>query len=253
MTTKSGLGSAFLIGKTGAAYDISGDVSALSTMRLANSPLDVSPINVSGTKRIYGRKSGEMTASIFFNDAAAQEHVALKGLTRSDVQPMWAQAFSAIGDKGLAMLAKQVNYDWALGADGGLLASVQWLSNAAPIEPGEMLTAGLRTDTTATNGTSLDYGAVSTAFGLSAYLWITAFSGTNITISLEDSANNSAFSAITGGAFTQATGIGAQRIQTAVNGTVRRYVRVVSAGTFTSCTFAVLFVRHLVTPPLWVS
>jgi formate/nitrite transporter FocA (FNT family) len=124
------------------------------------------------------------------------------------------------------------------------------LSNGAPLEFVELLTPGKRTDTTATNGASLDGGAATT-YGLAAYAFLTAFSGTNITLTLEDSANNSAFAAITGGAFTAFTGIGAQRIQTAVGGTVRRYVRVVSSGTFTSATFVVVFVRYHITQPLY--
>mgnify|MGYP000151929511 FL=1 len=246
MTTKSGIGGAFFYD----GYDISGDVGSIGTIRASISPLDVTPINVSGMKRITGRKSGELNWNVFFNDAASQEHVALKSLTRTDHYGLWAQSCAAIGDVGAAMLGKQVNYDWQFGADGGAVGSVQMLSNGAPLEFVELLTPGKRTDTTATNGASLDGGAATT-YGLAAYAFLTAFSGTNITLTLEDSANNSAFAAITGGAFTAFTGIGAQRIQTAVGGTVRRYVRVVSSGTFTSATFVVVFVRYHITQPLY--
>lgn len=246
MTVKTALGSAFFVD----GYNLSGDVGQLSALKLSTNPLDVSSIDVSGTKRIRGRSSGEMNWNVFFNDAASQEHVALKGLTRSDRYAMWAQACAAIGDSGLAMLGKQLNYDWQVGADGGIVGAVQMLSNGAPIEPGVLLTPGLRTDTSATNGSSLD-GSAATTFGLSAYAFLTALTGSDITLTLQDSADNSTFAAITGGAFTAFTAIGAQRLQTAVNGTVRRYVRVASSGTFTSATFVVLFVRHPVTPPLW--
>ena len=246
MTTKSGLGSRFFLD----GYDISGDVGAIGTIRAGRSPLDVSSIDVSGTKRISGRKFGEMDWNVFFNDAAAQEHVALKAITRTDRYALWAQSCSAIGDLGVAMLGKQMSYDWAFGADGGAIGTVQMLSNGAPTEFVELLTPGKRTDTTATNGASLD-GAAATTFGLAAYAFLTDFSGTDITLTLEDSANNSAFSAITGGAFTAFTAVGAQRIQTAVGGTVRRYVRVVSSGTFSSATFVVVFVRYHITQSLY--
>ncbi len=246
MTTKSGLGSRFFLD----GYDISGDVGAIGTIRAGRNPLDVSSIDVSGTKRISGRKFGEMGWTVFFDDAAAAEHVALKAITRTDRYALWAQSCVAIGDLGIAMLGKQMSYDWNFGADGGAIGTVQMLSNGAPVEFVELLTPGKRTDTTGTNGSSLD-GAAATTYGLAAYAFLTDFSGTNITLTLEDSANNSAFSAITGGAFTAFTAVGAQRIQTAVGGTVRRYVRVVSSGTFSSATFVVVFVRYHITQSLY--
>lgn len=246
MTTKSGLGSSFFLD----GYDISGDVGAIGTMRASIAPLDVSPINVSGTKRITGRKSGEMNWNVFFNDAASQEHIALKSLTRTDHYALWAQSCTAIGDLGIASIGKQINYDWNFGADGGAIGSVQLLSNGPPIEFCQLLTPGKRTDTSVTNGASLD-GSAATTYGLAAYAFCTAFSGTSVTLTLEDSANDSAWAAITGGAFTAFSAVGAQRIQTAVGGTVRRYVRVVSSGTFSSATFVVVFVRYHVTQPLY--
>lgn len=246
MTTKSGLGSRFFLD----GYDISGDVGAIGTIRCANNALDVSSIDVSGMKRISGRKSGEMAWNVFFNDAASQEHVALKAITRTDRYALWAQSCAAIGDLGIAMLGKQMNYDWSLGADGGLIGSVQMLSNGAPTEFCQLLTPGKRTDTTGTNGASLD-GSAATTYGLAAYAFVTELTGTNVILTLEDSANDSAWAAITGGAFTSMTAVGAARIQTAVGGTVRRYVRVVSSGTFSSATFVVVFVRYHITQPLY--
>lgn len=248
MTTKSGLGSRFFLD----GYDISGDVGAVGTIRTSNNPLDVSSIDVGGMKRISGRKSGEMSWNVFFNDAAAQEHVALKAITRTDRCAMWAQSCAAIGDLGIAVRGKQMSYDWNLGADGGLIGAVQMLSNGSPTEFVELLTPGKRTDTGATNGASLD-GAAATTYGLAAYAFLTDFTGTDITLTIEDSANNSAFSAISGGAFTQFTAVGGQRLQTAINGDVRRYVRIASSTSagFTSATFVVAFVRYHITQPLY--
>jgi hypothetical protein len=52
------------------------------------------------------------------------------------------------------------------------------------------LTAAPRTDTTATNGTSYDFGTGSTAFGLQAYLQVLSFTGTSCTIKLQESSDN---------------------------------------------------------------
>lgn len=248
MTVESAIGSRFFLD----GYDISGDVGQIGTVRISNSPIDISNITESGMRRLSGRKGGEMSWNVFFNDAAAQEHAALKAINRTNRYAGWAHRCAAIGDSGIAMLGKQMNYDWNLGADGGLVGSVQMLSNGAPVEPGILLTPGKRTDTGATNGASHNFGGA-TAFGLSAYVFLTAFSGTDITIALEDSANNSSFAAITGGSFGQFTGVGAGRIQTAVDGAVRQYTRVVtttSAG-FTSATFVVFLTRYHATQPLY--
>ena len=248
MTVESAIGSRFFLD----GYDISGDVGQIGTMRVNVAALDISNITESGMRRLAGRKTGEISWNVFFNDAASQEHVALKSINRNNRYAAWAHRCAAIGDSGIALLGKQNNYDWNLGAEGGLFGTVQMLSNGSPIEPCELLTPGKRTDTGATNGASLD-GAASTSFGLAAYLFLTDFTGTDITVALEDSANDSAWAAISGGAFTQATAVGAQRIQTAVGGTVRRYVRVVTttSGGFTSATFVVLFIRYHATQPLY--
>lgn len=248
MTVESAIGSRFFLD----GYDISGDVGQISAIRATVSPLDISNITESGTRRLTGRKSGEMSWNVFFNDAASQEHAALKAINRNDRCAGWAHRCAAIGDSGIAMRGKQMNYDWNLGADGGLIGTVQVLSNGAPIEPGILLTPGKRTDTEATNGASHNGGAAS-SFGLAAYCFVTEFDGTDITVALEDSANNSAFAAITGGSFGEFTDVGAVRIQTAVDGAVRQYTRVVTSttGGFTSCTFVVFFTRYHATQPLY--
>ncbi len=248
MTVESAVGSRFFLD----GYDLTGDVGQIGRIGYTNSPLDITNIADSGMRRLPGRKTGEMSWNVFFNDATAQEHLALKAINRNDRYAAWAHRCAAIGDSGVAMRGKQMNYDFTFGADGGAIGTVQMLSNGAPIEFCQLLTPGKRTDTGATNGASLD-GAASSSFGLAAYLFITDFSGTDITVALEDSANDSTWAAITGGGFTQATGVGAERIQAAAGGTVRRYVRVVtttSAG-FSSCTFVVLFVRYATTQTVY--
>lgn len=83
-------------------------------------------------------------------------------------------------------------------------------------------------------------GTASSTFGGVGHLHVTAFSGTNIVATLEDSANDVTFATLA--AFTSATGVGAERITFA--GTVERYVRVDVSGTFTSATIAVAFARN---------
>jgi hypothetical protein len=154
---------------------------------------------------------------------------------------------AALGSPAASLVGKQINYDPTRAADGSLTIAVQALANGYGIEWGRLLTAGIRTDTSATNGSSVDFGTGSTAFGLQAYLHVFAVTGTSITVKLQESSDDGAGDAwadVTGGAFTAATGVTSQRIETARGQTVERYLRVVTTGTFSNAQFAVAVTRN---------
>lgn len=97
------------------------------------------------------------------------------------------------------------------------------------------------------NYAGVDETAVSTANGWVAYLHQTAGTAvTTVTYKIQDSADNSAWADLTGGTFTAiTTSTGKQRLVGAATATVRRYVRcIVSAGTYTSVTFSIVFARR---------
>lgn len=244
MAKSSGLGdSAFVAG-----YDLSGDICALSRIAGGPAALDVTAINKSAHERLGGVRTGEISFNTWMNTALLQEHVALSGLPTADVHLMYARG-SAIGNPAACMICRQINYDWTRGADGSLQGAVQALSDAYGLEWATLLTAGLRTDTAATNGASQDDGS-SSAFGAQAYLQVTGFSGTDVTIKIQDSANNSAWSDVSGFGFTQITSGNqhTERIAIANNATLREYVRAVTVttGGFTSLSFVVAYVRNFV-------
>jgi hypothetical protein len=86
-----------------------------------------------------------------------------------------------------------------------------------------------------------------TAFGAQAYLQVTAFTGTDVTVTLQDSADNSSWANIASGAFAQTTAaITTQRLALTNTATVRRYLRAITTtvGGFTSVTFGVMFNRN---------
>jgi hypothetical protein len=77
---------------------------------------------------------------------------------------------------------------------------------------------------------------------------VLSFAGTDVTIKIQDSANDSAWSDLSGAAFTAVTAAPtAQKLVSAnLTATVRRYLRVAtttSAG-FTSCQFLVILTRE---------
>jgi hypothetical protein len=234
----TGLGDNFYVG----GYDLSGDTASLGKISGGPAALNVTSINDAAYERLGGLRDGGIDWVSYFNGAAAHAHAALSPLPTADVICTYFRG-TAIGNPAASIVAKQVNYDPTRDNAGNLTEAVSAQANAYGLEWGTQLTAGLRTDTSATNGTSFDFSAASPSFGAQAYLQVTAFSGTDVTIKLQDSANNSSFSDVTGGGFTQVTTApGAQRIATAANLQIREYVRVatVTSGGFSSVTFAVM-------------
>lgn len=247
MAKQSGLGDNFYIG----GNNLSGDVGSLGTISSGHTPLDITGIDKSAMERLGGQRSGTIEFTAFFNDAtspANQEHAALKSGWSSgfDRVTMYTRGTS-IGSAAACQVSKQVNYDGTRGADGSFTFNVQALSNAYGQEWGQLLTAGVRTDTGATNGASLDTTA-SASFGGQAYLEVfQPFTGTDATIKIQDSADDAAWADVASFAFTAVTAAPtAERIALSNTATIRRYVRVItttSAG-FTSLSFAVAVVKN---------
>ena len=239
MAKQSGLGDNCYVG----GFDLSGDIGSLSRIGGGPALKEMTGINKSAIERLGLLRDGEISFQSWFNPTTGASHDRLSNLPTTDTQVLYMRG-TAVGSPGAALLAKQVNYDGNREADGSLSFAVQAVGNGYGLEWGHQLTAGLRTDTTATNGTSIDTGA-SAAFGAQAYLQVTAFTGTSVTVTIQDSADNSSFAAVTGLAFTAVSAAPAfERVTTAVGATVRRYVRAVTTGTFNPATFAVVFNKN---------
>jgi hypothetical protein len=184
----------------------------------------------------------------FFNHVAVTgaTHEKLAALPRTDVILTYCRG-TTLGDPAASLVGKQVNYDPTRGDDGMLTFGVSTQSNGFGIEWGQQLTAGIRTDSAATNGASIDTLA-SASFGGQAYLQAFSFVGTDVTVKIQDSADNSTFADVAGFAFTQITGgtPSAERIALSNTATLRRYLRVSTAttGGFTSLAFAVNVIKN---------
>ncbi len=93
---------------------------------------------------------------------------------------------------------------------------------------------------------SFDTGA-SLSFGAQAYLQVISFTGTDATVKIQDSADNTTFADVTSLAFTQTTGAHTtQRISIGNTATVRRYVTatLTTVGGFTALGFAVVLNKN---------
>jgi hypothetical protein len=228
-----------------AGYNISADVNSLGSIHGGPALLDAPAITLSGMGRLPGYRSGEIDFTSYFDDASGQAHPALKTRPTTDRIVTYCRG-TTLGNAAAGLTAKQLNYDFSRGTDGALTQTVQAQSNAYGIEWGRSLTAGIRTDTGATNGSSIDTTA-SASFGGQAYLHVTAFSGTDVTIKIQDSADDSSWLDVAGFGFTAVTAANTQeRIQLGGTATVRRYLRAVTttSGGFTTVSFHVLVVKN---------
>lgn len=242
MAKQTGLGDNFYL----SGYDLSGDIGSLSRVGGSVATLDVTGINRSAFERIGGLRDGSMTWTAFFNPAANQAHDRLSNLPTTDVLASYMRG-TTLGNPAASMVAKQLNYDGTRADDGAFTFAVEAQANAYGLEWGRQLTAGKRTDTTATDGTSVDFGTGSTAFGAQFYLHVFAFTGTSATITVQESSDNGVgdpFANVTGGTFTTVTGITFERLQTSRAQTVERYLRAITTGTFSNLVFNVVAVRN---------
>lgn len=310
-----------------AGYNVSGDIAALSKISCNKALLDVTGIDKGGYERIYGLNSGEISGMSWYNAAAAQEHVAFSPLLTTDQIGMYFRG-QALGNAAAFMQGPQINYDFTRAQGGALSEVFQLLSDALPLMWGVQLTAGVRSDTAAANGTGVDLGVnpsytpvnissvavanpgqvnatahglvtgdsviiagttttpninldypvtvlnanaftipvnvtggqagaagtvtkTSSDFGLSAALETFTFTGTSNTPKIQHSADNAvsdAYADLTGAGFAAISSApNAQIIQTATGAIVKRYIRLVSVGTFNPSTFACAAARHLAT------
>lgn len=237
MAKQSGLGDNLYV----AGYDLSGDIGSLSDIGGGPGVLPNTGIDKFAMERIGGVRDGRMSFNSYFNPAANQEHSRLKLLPRTDVIMSYFRG-TVLGTEAACLNAKQVNYDGSRNDDGSFVFNVDGVGNSYGLEWGKQLTAGKRTDGAATNGAGVDLLAT-TNFGLQAYLQVFAFTGTSVTIKLQESNDNGAvdpWADVVGGGFTVVTGITSERIQTARNQAVKRWLRVVTTGVFSNAVFAVM-------------
>lgn len=244
MAKESGLGDMLIVH----GYNASGDIQQLNRIGGGPALLNMTGIDKSAFERQGGERDGAFEMTTFFNSdtITPATHQKLSALPRTDVILTYGHT-TQLGWPAASLVGKEINYDPTRADDGMLTFALSAQANGYGVEWGKQLTPGVRTDTTATNGTSIDTTA-SLSFGAQAYLQVGAFSGTDATVKIQDSADNVTFADVAGLAFTQITG-GApygERIAVSNTTTIRRYVRVitVTTGGFSSLSFSVNFIKN---------
>lgn len=239
MAKSSGLGAQLYV----CSVDASNDTKSVDTISKRITPIDLTGIDKSAHERKAGQLDGNIDWTTFFNPTGA--HLTYDDLPRTDILVSYFHR-ATLGLPVASIIAKQLEYGNTRAATGELTGAMKTAGNSYWLDWGLALTAGKRTDTTATNGTAVDFNGwgAPASFGLQAYLHVFSFTGTSATIKLQGSSDNGAdaYADITGGGFTTVTGATFQRIETARNLAVERYMRVVTTGTFSNLQFAVMAV-----------
>ncbi len=245
MAKETGLGANFYLD----GYDLSGDTGSLERISKALNPIGMTGIDKLANERKAGQLFGVIDWTSFFNPTDA--HPPLSLLPRTDrVASYWHRP--TLGAPVASMVCKQTDYAGTRAADGALTFKVGTIANAVVRDWGVGLTPGKETDTAAANGTGVDIGA-SYAFGLQAYLQVFEFTGTSVTVKLQQSSDNGAgdaYTDVTDGAFTVVSAAPvAERIATSRTQTIEQWLRVVTTGTFSNVVFAVhVTVNRTATP-----
>lgn len=243
MAKQPGMGDALWID----GLDVSGDIGSLSSISSPMGVQDVTGIDKSAFERIGLLHDGSLSFTAFWNPGVAADtaHSTFKTLPTANRGMQYCRG-TAQGSYCASIVAKQIGYDGNRAQDGSFTLGVNGSANGNGLEWGQLITAGKLTQGAAGNGASYDQTVVSTSFGWAMYLHVFAFTGTSITVKVQDSADNSAWLDLAGATFAAATAVGHQRVSAGASSTatVRRYVRIVSTGTFSNAVFGVNFVRY---------
>jgi hypothetical protein len=204
--------------------------------------LDTTGLRKAANERITGQRSGTFKWNSHFDPLSAG-YAALAALPYTDAVITLPHR-ETLGQVALCTVTKQIGYDPQRDDKGQVLFAVDEQTNASWADWGVLATPGLRTDIAATNGAGVDHGSTpALAVGLQAYLHVSALTGTNVVVKLQHSADDAVgdpYTDVTGAAFTSVTAApNGQWLATSRTLQIKRWVRVVTTGVFTSATFAV--------------
>lgn len=250
MAKQNGLRQEFYV----SGYDVSGDTQSISRIGGGPAVLEFTSIRDQAFDRKGGQFSGQIQASTYFNPGTLDwasplldtgSHELFRAMSSAD---QLVTFFDIQSGCAASLVAKEGNYEGTRAADGAFTFALDAMSTGGiPLEWGRALTSGIVTDTSASQKTSVDFGA-GTSFGAQAFLQVFDFSGTDCTVAIQSSSDNGAgdaFANVTGLIFSSVTsGPTSERVATAAGASIERYLRVATTGTFSSISFAVMVVKN---------
>tara|TARA_R110000824_G_scaffold359594_3_gene547158 strand:- start:2433 stop:3152 length:720 start_codon:yes stop_codon:yes gene_type:complete len=238
MAKASGLATRFFI----EGADLSGDVASISGVGSSQALLDVTTLENSANARLAGLKDGTLSLNAFFDAATGKGHdvwVSNSGKMPTTDQNCLVALGNTVGDPCLMTVAKEATY-YVDRPTGGPVSCTVDLSAGNGTSPdfGQLLTGGKVSDGSGTTYTAVD-GAAQTTGGARAMIQAFSITSGTATVTIQDSPDNVTYGTLQ--AFTAVTAKSSEAI--AISGTVERYVKVVTSGTFSTLVLAVAFIR----------
>ena len=213
-------------------YDLNTDVNALSGIGSNQALLDVTSLSKSATERIIGLRDSTLTVNGYFDNATGFSHDAFKSIA-GDSEVIMTMGTSR-GDAACGMVADQSSYNIDRSQGSAIATTVEFsTSDGNGLNWGVVLTDGPeQTDSSAANSASVD-NAASTSNGARAVISVESIASGSAVIKIQESTNDSAWTDM----MTFSTVSARTSEATSMEGTVARYLRVQTTGTFTDLVF----------------
>ena len=204
-------------------YNVSGDVGAIDSIASSRAQLDVTSIEDDYMSRLPGIGDGSISFTGYFNVTSPSLHNSIGSAFGTAISIITAAFGTAIGSPAASLGAARATYNTTRGADGSLAVNVSAESGIGYGTDWGVLLAG-RGTATGTATTTVDGGAATTG-GAQAYLHVVSVSAGTVTITVQDSSDNSTFNNVTGLSFTATAAGTAEYKATAAGATIARYLR----------------------------
>lgn len=231
--------------------NVSGNIGSISAIAAKRALADRTDITQSAIERVGMIQDGQMTFNAWWDGTPVTgAHQVLKGLRNSGICT-FTHGLS-LGDPVASLVAHQVDYQIPRSPDGTLAATIDMVaSGGVPLEWGVLLTGSAgqpyQTFASAGNGSDVDLTTVSTAFGGTLYVQLLSLATGTVTIKVQDAATLPTYADVSGmttGGIAAASAPTAVRVAIGATATIRRYVRIVTSGTFTNAVIVAALVRN---------
>ncbi len=235
----SGLGERLWLGNAaatgGVAFDISGDVGAIDTAEISMADIDATGIDKSYHERLVGLIDAKFGYTGFFNAGPGRNFTLLQSLVGGDAAAIWALG-AAEGSLCYAIQGILTSFPVTRAANGS-----DTIKPTVEVDQGfagfGVLGMNATPDTTPSSHTAINDGRAS-ALGVTLFAELIALTGTDVTLTLFDSADGITFAAVSPAVAVTFTGTTAGYAVAAstLTAAVRQYVELRTTGTFTSAT-----------------
>ena len=222
--------------------DMSGSANALSGAGYSQAMLETTPLNTAAATRITGLADGTLSVNGYFDTSDDAPWAEDSGKLPSSDAVVLVALSSAVGDPSVGMNAKEGEFNVSRSSGSAISITSSFSGNGMGGEFGEMLTAHDDTHSSAGSGTVVDSGASSSSGG-AGYVQVISLGSGSVVVNLQESTSSggSYSNFMTFSTVAAAAAPSAERVT--MEGTVQRYIKVVTTGTFSNAKIAEAFAR----------